>query len=90
MKDKLKVALYTRVSTEDQAREGFSLQVQKDYLLQYAKNFGWEVYCSVPGAEVYEDGGYSGSSMDRLRFKFCAVTPTIKSLISFWSINKTG
>ncbi len=69
MNDKLKVALYTRVSTEDQAREGFSLQVQRDYLLQYAQNFGWEVYCSIVGAEVYEDDGYSGATMDRPAFQ---------------------
>jgi len=69
VQDKLRVALYTRVSTEDQAREGFSLQVQRDCLLQYAKNFGWEVFCSVPGVEVYEDDGYSGSTMDRPAFQ---------------------
>lgn len=40
----MRVALYTRVSTEDQAREGYSLEVQRTYLLQYAKNFGWDVF----------------------------------------------
>jgi len=53
----MKVALYTRVSTEDQAREGFSLEVQQTYLLQYAKNFGWEVFCSMSGRDVYMDDG---------------------------------
>lgn len=61
----MRVALYTRVSTEDQAREGFSLEVQRTYLLQYAKNFGWEVFCSMSGSDVYMDDGYSGGSMDR-------------------------
>lgn len=61
----MKVALYTRVSTEDQAREGFSLQVQKEFLLDYAKNFGWDVFCSIDGCEVYEDDGYSGYNMER-------------------------
>lgn len=61
----MKVALYTRVSTEDQAREGFSLEVQQTYLLQYAKNFGWEVFCSMSGRDVYMDDGYSGGNMDR-------------------------
>ena len=37
----MKVAIYTRVSTEDQAREGFSLDVQRNFLLQYAKTFDW-------------------------------------------------
>ncbi len=61
----MKVALYTRVSTEDQAREGFSLEVQRTFLLQYAQNFGWEVFCSIPGRDVYMDDGYSGGNMDR-------------------------
>jgi len=61
----MKVALYTRVSTEDQAREGFSLEVQKNYLLQYAKSFQWEVFCSIPNCQVYEDDGFSGSRMER-------------------------
>ena len=61
----MKVALYTRVSTEDQAREGFSLEVQRNYLLQYAKNSGWEVFCSLSGQDVYMDDGYSGGNMDR-------------------------
>jgi len=61
----MRVALYTRVSTEDQAREGFSLEVQRDYLLQYAKNFGWDVFCSMSGRDVYMDDGYSGGNMDR-------------------------
>lgn len=65
----MKVALYTRVSTEDQAREGFSLEVQKNFLLQYAKSLGWEVFCSIPGKEVYEDEGYSGYVTDRPAFQ---------------------
>ncbi len=65
----MKVALYTRVSTEDQAREGFSLEVQRNYLLQYAKNFGWDVFCSMSGRDIYMDDGYSGGNMDRPALK---------------------
>lgn len=61
----MKVALYTRVSTEDQAREGYSLDVQRNFLLQYAKNFNYEVFSSIPNAQVYEDDGYTGGNMDR-------------------------
>lgn len=61
----MKVALYTRVSTEDQAREGFSLDVQRDFLLKYAKDQGWEVFCSLPGTKVYQDDGVSGYTLDR-------------------------
>ncbi len=65
----MKVALYTRVSTEDQAREGFSLEVQRNYLLQYAKNFDWDVVCSLPVRDVYMDDGFSGGNMDRPALK---------------------
>jgi len=61
----MKVALYTRVSTEDQAREGFSLEVQRTFLLQYAQNFGWTVVCNLPGRDIYMDDGFSGGNMDR-------------------------
>lgn len=66
----MKVALYTRVSTEDQAREGFSLKVQREYLLHHVKEFiKGEVFCSLPGKEVYEDDGFSGYNMDRPAFQ---------------------
>ncbi|MBL7131065.1 MAG: recombinase family protein [Candidatus Omnitrophica bacterium] len=37
---KMKVALYLRVSTEDQAKEGYSLEVQREYLESFAKRIG--------------------------------------------------
>jgi len=61
----MKVAIYTRVSTEDQAREGFSLQVQREFLIKFAKDNGWEIFCSVPKEKVYEDDGASGFSLKR-------------------------
>jgi DNA invertase Pin-like site-specific DNA recombinase len=54
-----RVALYTRVSTEDQAREGFSLAAQLDRLRFYAKAQGWEV------AGEYVDEGHSGRTTRR-------------------------
>ena len=69
MNNPLKVAIYTRVSTEDQARDGFSLQVQRDCLLQHAKIMNWEVFCSLSGRCIYEDDGYSAFSMDRPAFQ---------------------
>jgi DNA invertase Pin-like site-specific DNA recombinase len=54
-----RVALYTRVSTEDQAREGFSLGAQLERLRFYAKAQGWEV------AGEYVDEGHSGRTTKR-------------------------
>ena len=36
----MKIAIYTRVSTEDQAKEGYSLEVQREYLEAFAKREG--------------------------------------------------
>lgn len=56
---KLRVAIYARVSTEDQAKEGFSLDAQLDKLRSYCKARGWEI------AGEYVDDGYSGRNTNR-------------------------
>jgi len=50
--------VYIRVSTEDQAREGFSLGEQKEKLLALCKFKDLEVY------KVYEDAGVSAKDME--------------------------
>ena len=50
--------VYIRVSTEDQAREGFSLGEQKEKLLALCKFKELEVY------KVYEDAGVSAKDME--------------------------
>ncbi len=49
-------AIYSRVSTEDQAREGFSLAEQKSRLTDYCKTMGYDIY------DYYEDGGISAKT----------------------------
>jgi DNA invertase Pin-like site-specific DNA recombinase len=58
-KTNLKAALYTRVSTEDQAKEGFSLDAQVERLQSYCMAREWSVY------EKYVDDGYSGRDIKR-------------------------
>lgn len=55
----MRVALYLRVSTDEQAREGTSIRSQKESLLAYARSQLWEV------AGIYEDEGQSGGTLDR-------------------------
>lgn len=55
----MKVALYTRVSTAEQAKEGYSIGEQEDRLKKYAAAMNWTVY------RVYTDAGYSGATTDR-------------------------
>lgn len=45
--------LYLRVSTEDQARQGFSLPEQKQRLIDFCKFNNFEIY------DFYEDSGIS-------------------------------
>ncbi len=55
----IKVAIYIRVSTEYQAKEGYSLEVQREYLESFAKREGYEVF------KVYCDEGISAYSTHR-------------------------
>ncbi len=55
----MKVAIYLRVSTEDQVREGYSLEVQEEYLREYAKREQHQVY------NMYKDEGISGYTKER-------------------------
>jgi site-specific DNA recombinase len=52
-------SIYTRVSTEDQVREGYSLEVQREYLINYAKQQGYEIN------EIYSDEGISAGTTER-------------------------
>lgn len=58
-----RVALYTRVSTEDQAKEGFSLDAQLDRLHKYAAAQDWIV------AGEYVDEGQSGRTTKRPEYQ---------------------
>ena len=53
---KKRCGLYLRVSTEDQAREGFSLPEQKERMETYCKFKGYEI------VEYYEDDGISAKT----------------------------
>ncbi len=53
-------ALYRRVSTDRQADEGYSLDVQLEKLQAYAQTLS-----NVKEVRTYTDDGYSGSSLER-------------------------
>ncbi|MFN0222144.1 recombinase family protein [Paenibacillus sp. KR2-11] len=54
-----KAAIYTRVSTERQAEEGFSLDAQRDILTDLVDKKGLQLY------RIYSDPGVSGGSFKR-------------------------
>lgn len=59
----MRVALYIRVSTEDQAREGYSIQAQRNKLEAYCVSQGWDV------VGFYIDDGYSAKDLERPEMK---------------------
>lgn len=52
-----RVAIYCRVSTEEQATEGYSITAQLKTLRNYANLYGWEI------AGEYVDEGISGKNI---------------------------
>lgn len=62
-----RAALYIRVSTQEQAQEGYSIGEQRERLIAYCKAHDWAI------ADIYVDGGYSGGNLSR---------PAIQKLMS--------
>ena len=53
------IGLYARVSTQEQAKEGYSIDEQIDRLKKYSEAMGWKEY------KLYVDAGYSGGNIFR-------------------------
>ena len=60
---KCKAVIYCRVSTEDQAKDGFSLKAQKERLKSYCIAKEWDL------RGEYIDDGYSGRSTNRPAYR---------------------
>jgi len=56
---KLRVAIYSRVSTEEQAKEGLSVEAQIDKCTSFCQARDWEIF------KVYRDAGFSAGSLNR-------------------------
>ena len=59
----MRAALYARVSTEDQAVEGFSLEAQMKKMEAYCRSEGYEIVAR------YIDDGYSGRKTNRPEYQ---------------------
>lgn len=57
--EKIKTGIYIRVSTDEQAKHGFSIRAQKEKLINYAQIKDWEIY------NIYIDEGKSGKNLLR-------------------------
>ncbi|MEK6913738.1 MAG: recombinase family protein [Nanoarchaeota archaeon] len=56
---KPKVAIYSRVSTEEQAKEGLSVEAQIDKCKSFCDAREWEIF------KVYKDAGFSAGTLNR-------------------------
>jgi site-specific DNA recombinase len=59
----MKTALYIRVSTDEQSKEGYSLDAQLDKLEAFCYSQGWEI------TKVYREEGQSAKDMNRPQLK---------------------
>ena len=59
----MNVIIYIRVSTDEQAKHGYSIAAQIEKLEAFCKSQGWEI------VEQFVDDGYSAKDTDRPRFK---------------------
>ena len=59
IKKNIRVALYIRVSTQEQAKEGYSIGEQTDRLKKFADAHGWTI------VKIYTDAGHSGANQER-------------------------
>lgn len=59
----MRVAVYVRVSTQEQAREGFSIPAQIVSLQAFCKSQNWEI------VEEYKEEGKSAKDLDRPKMK---------------------
>lgn len=61
----MRIGIYVRVSTEEQV-DNYSIEEQIERMKKYCEAKGWMIY------KIYNDGGYSGSNLNR---------PSMKKLI---------
>ncbi|GAA0265078.1 hypothetical protein GCM10008922_25170 [Faecalicatena contorta] len=86
MKNKvLRVAIYIRVSTYDQARDGYSLDAQEKALIKWCNNRGYEIY------HLYADRGISGKDINHrpeMRKLLRDAQDGKFDLVLFWSLSR--
>jgi len=55
----MKAAIYVRVSTDEQAKEGYSIGAQQDRITKFIESQGWII------SDFYIDDGYSAKDLNR-------------------------
>ena len=82
----IKCALYIRVSTIEQAKHGYSLNSQKDNLIEYCKQKGYQIY------KIYADEGKTARTKLNNRTELLKLIADAKtgnfSRIIFWRLDR--
>ena len=80
-----RVAIYIRVSTLDQAREGFSLESQEATLRKWCREKSWNV------VDLYADRGISGKDIDHrpdMRRLLHDAENGVFDMVAFWALSR--
>ncbi len=78
-----KIAAYVRVSTDEQAREGLSIDGQKNCIRKYC-----EMYFNNFEIDYYVDDGYSGRTTKRPKFKLMMKNITAYDYVCIWKLDR--
>lgn len=82
----IRAVLYIRVSTEEQVKHGYSLQAQRERLIEYCKQKGYQVI------EIYVDEGKSARSKLKNRTELLRLIEDAKQhkfdRIVFWRLDR--
>ena len=82
----IRTAIYIRVSTIEQARHGYSLESQRNHLIDYCKQKGYQVY------EIYADEGKTARTKLKNRTELLRLIEDAKQhkfdRIIFWRLDR--
>lgn len=78
----MRVVTYSRVSTEEQALDGFSLQAQQKRMRAYARSRGWEI------VGEYIEKGQSGRTIDRPEYQRMMDESEGWDLLLIWKLDR--
>jgi hypothetical protein len=85
----VRCAIYTRKSSDEGLEQSFnSLDAQREAGEAYVKSQAHEGWTAIP--TLYDDGGYSGGSMERPPSSACSPTSMPGWWMSWWSTRSTG
>lgn len=78
----MRAALYIRVSTEEQGRDGFSIDAQKTLLIQLCEKEEWDI------ESFYIDEGYSAKDMKRPELQRLIKNLPSLDVVIFWRLDR--